>query len=105
VRHEDGSLCSLTYTALGAPEYPKERLDVFAGGEVLTLDDYKRLDVNGSKRKGWSDGAADKGHLACLEAFGEGVRSGTWPVSIEDQIAATRVSFLVEEQLRAPRPR
>jgi len=105
VRYEDGSLCTLTYTALGAPEYPKERLDVFAGTAVLTLDDYKRLDVSGGDGKGWSNDSSDKGHLACLEAFGTGVRSGTWPAPIHDQIAATRVSFLVEEQLRAPRQR
>ena len=103
VRYQDGSLCTLTYTALGAQDYPKEKLDVFAGGRVLTLDDYKRLDVIGGDGKGWSGDTGDKGHLACLEAFGAGVRSGTWPVPIEDQIAATRVSFLVEAQLRAPR--
>jgi predicted dehydrogenase len=100
VRYEDGSLCTLTYTALGAPGYPKERLDIFADGEVLSLDDYRRLDVAGGDRKGWSGETPDKGHLAGLEAFAAGIRSGVWPVSLEAQIAATRVSFLVEDQLR-----
>lgn len=102
IRYADGSLCTLTYTALGAPDYPKERLDLFAGRRVMTLDDYKRLDVIGGEGKGWSGDTSDKGHLACLEAFGVAVRSGSWPVALEDQIAATRVSFQVEERLRAP---
>ena len=37
VTFEDGSLATLTYTALGTSEYPKERLEVFVDGKVLFL--------------------------------------------------------------------
>jgi len=33
-RFKDGSVCTLTYTALGSKSYPKERMDVFADGLV-----------------------------------------------------------------------
>jgi hypothetical protein len=65
------------------------------------MDDYRRLEIHGRPGKGWSAPTADKGHLAELVAFASGVREGRWPISIEDQIAATRVSFHVEKALRA----
>ena len=43
IRYADGSVCTLTYTALGNRDHPKERMEVFADDAVLTLDDYKSL--------------------------------------------------------------
>jgi len=99
VRYRDGSVCTLTYTALGTPDYSKERMDIFADGLVLALDDYRSLTVSGGRHPGWSAAAADKGHLAELEALRDGLKSGTWPISLREQIAATRTSFLVQQQL------
>jgi hypothetical protein len=87
---------------LGYERYPKERLDLFAGGMVLVLDDFRRLDVHGSPAKSWSADTPDKGHLAALRAFAKGVRTGEWPLSLADQLAATRVSFEVDACLRRP---
>jgi predicted dehydrogenase/threonine dehydrogenase-like Zn-dependent dehydrogenase len=99
VRYADGSICTLTYTALGAPEYPKERMEIFADGAVLSLDDYRALAVSGRREDGWVSERADKGHAAELKAFSEGITEGNWPISLEDQVAATRISFLVERAL------
>jgi predicted dehydrogenase/threonine dehydrogenase-like Zn-dependent dehydrogenase len=99
VRYADGSLCTLTYTALGAADYPKERMEIFADGMVLALDDYRSLAVSGAAREGWKSERADKGHAQELEAFAAGLRDGAWPITLEDQVAATRISFLVEAAL------
>jgi predicted dehydrogenase len=37
---KDGSVATLTYTALGSAQYPKERMDIFVDGKVIELDDY-----------------------------------------------------------------
>ena len=37
------AVCTLTYTALGLPRPPKERLEVFANGEAWIIDDFKTL--------------------------------------------------------------
>lgn len=92
----DGSVCSLIYTALGAKDYPKERMDVFGDGAVFSLDDYKSVSAHGVKGKGWSAAAADKGHATMLRLFGEGLRTGQWPISLEEQLEATRISHKVE---------
>jgi predicted dehydrogenase len=98
--YEDGSLCSLTYTALGNSLFPKERMEIFADGKVFSLDDFKVLTISGGKDKGWSSATSDKGQFHELECLGDAIQNGTdWPISLEDQIQATRTSFEVERQI------
>jgi len=52
IRYADGSVCTLTYTSMGAKAFPKERADIFVDGKVMVLDDYKQLTVTGGKG-GW----------------------------------------------------
>ena len=99
-RYTDGSVCSLTYTALGSKAYPKERMDIFADGLVLSLDDYKDLNVVGSSQKGWSLKSPQKGHEEELLSLANCLlQGGEWPISFEQQKQATQMSFEVERQL------
>jgi predicted dehydrogenase/threonine dehydrogenase-like Zn-dependent dehydrogenase len=99
IAYEDGSVCALTYTALGHRDHPKERLEVFADGSVLTLDDYKSLSVTGSG-DGWRAATQQKGHREELEALAAALREGgPWPISLEEQLRAMRIAFAVEEQI------
>ena len=101
VRFEDGSVCTLAYTALGHREYPKERLEVFAGGSVATLEDFRSLTVAGGAGGGWKSRTQRKGHKEELVALATALRDGgPWPIALDEQVAATRISFEVERQLR-----
>ncbi|MBI4532286.1 MAG: bi-domain-containing oxidoreductase [Candidatus Latescibacteria bacterium] len=98
---EDGSIATLTYTALGTEDYPKERLEIFVDGKVFVLDDYKRLTVFGTKVKGEESTIAEKGHKEELEAFADVIRQGgEWPIPLWQQVQATEISFEVEERIR-----
>ena len=100
IRYQDGSICTLTYTSLGAKEYPKERMDIFADGLVITMDDYKRLEVAGSTQKGWSANSVQKGHMEELQSLGQSLlQGGAWPISYDQLRQATMISFKVENQL------
>ena len=100
-RYADGSVCTLTYTALGHRDHPKEQLDVFADNAVLTLDDYKSLAVTGGGR-GWRGVTQHKGHVEELETLAAAIRDGgPWPISLEEQARAMRIAFAVEEQIRS----
>jgi predicted dehydrogenase len=102
ISYTDGSVCTLTYTALGDRSYAKERMDIFADGKVLTLDDYKSLEVSGARGAGWRSLSQNKGQLEELEALASCLRQGgAWPIPIEDQLDATRVSLEVERRLCA----
>jgi predicted dehydrogenase len=101
-RYADGSLCTLTYTALGAKEYPKERMEVFCDGMVLFLDDYKSLTIAGGAAAQWSAKTAQKGQFEELQALGKALRGGgEWPIPLADQLAVTRLSFAVDRALAA----
>jgi predicted dehydrogenase/threonine dehydrogenase-like Zn-dependent dehydrogenase len=100
VKYEDGSVCTLTYTALGDKSYPKEKMEVFADGKVIVMDDYKSVTVHGGKHKGWSDNTVQKGQLKELEVLADTLLRGKrWPISLSEQIQATRISLEVERQI------
>lgn len=66
----DGSIGTIHYFANGDRSFPKERIEAFAGGRILQLDNFRRL-----RGYGWpgfssmSAGGQDKGQRACAAAF------------------------------------
>jgi predicted dehydrogenase/threonine dehydrogenase-like Zn-dependent dehydrogenase len=96
----DGSVATLTYTALGSGEYPKEQLEVFVDGRVLVLNDYKRLEVFGARGKGISSMIMEKGQRDELEAFARAIQQGgDWPIPLWQQVQATKISLEVERKI------
>ena len=97
----DGSVGVVNYLANGHKAIPKERLEVFVGGRVLQLDNFRKLRGYGwnsfKKMNLWS---MDKGVDTCVSAFLEGVRTGGSPViPLEEVIEVSRVAIEVQESL------
>lgn len=89
---EDGSIGTIHYFTNGSRAFPKERIEVFAGGRVLQLDNFRKL-----KGYGWPGFFSkrslrqDKGHLACCAAFLEAIRQQRGlPIPFEDLIEISR---------------
>ncbi len=102
LRYSDGSVCTLTYTAMGEKSHPKERMEVFADGRVIMLDDYKSVSVHGGKHAGWSAQSAQKGQYEELVALAQSLREGKpWPISLSDQLQTSRVALRIEQLLSA----
>lgn len=100
IKYADGSVCTLTYTALGDKSYPKEKMEVFADGKVIVMDDYKSVTVHGGKHKGWSDKTVQKGQLQELKVLADTLLRGIpWPIPLSEQIQATRISLEVDRQI------
>jgi predicted dehydrogenase/threonine dehydrogenase-like Zn-dependent dehydrogenase len=98
---EDGSVATLTYTALGAKDYPKESLEVYTDGKVLVLEDYRSLTIYGAKVKGLKRKLMDKGHKEALRALARAIQEGgDWPIPLWQQVQATEMALQVEEHLR-----
>lgn len=98
VSFADGSVATLTYTAMGAGTFPKEQMEVFCEGKVYRVEEYRGLDVwsaSGQERSG-SEG---KGVPEELRTFADGIRSGEWPMPLADQIRATDIALRVESGL------
>jgi predicted dehydrogenase/threonine dehydrogenase-like Zn-dependent dehydrogenase len=101
IEYADGSVCTLTYTALGSRDHPKERLEVFAEGRVLSLDDYKSVSVTGGGTSERRKAGGGKGHVEELRAVAACLREGgAWPITLAEQLEAMRTAFAVEEQLQ-----
>ena len=91
----DGSTGTIHYFANGAKSFPKERLEVFASGAVLQLDNYRKLTGFGwpgfTKMHLWRQ---DKGQKACAAAFLGAVRSGgPAPIPVEEIFEVSRISI------------
>lgn len=99
IRFADGSVGSLTYTAFGSAQHPKEQMEVYCDGQVYVLDDFLTLRRVGDERVLLKTHNQEKGLAAQWVAFCEGVRSGIWPVSLEDQLEVSRIAFAVQTAL------
>ncbi len=101
----DGSIGTLAYLANGDKSVAKERLEVFCGGMVAVLDDFRRLEVTtgGRRRATSSPLGQDKGHRAAWAHFLDCVRAGgPPPIPYAELIAVSRVAILAAAQLNAP---
>ncbi|MEV6548494.1 bi-domain-containing oxidoreductase [Streptomyces sp. NPDC051597] len=109
LRYPDGSTATLSYVTSGAPDFPKETLDLVADGKVLRLDDFVRASVYDGRRRRWVSSrlpkARDKGQSAQLAAFVRAVRTGgPMPVSLESLAATTAATLAVRSGLAAGTP-
>jgi hypothetical protein len=91
----DGSIGTIHYFANGSKTFPKERLEVFAAGGVLQLDNFRRLSGYGwpgfKKMNLWRQ---DKGQGACAKAFLAAVEGNvTAPIPFEEVLEVSRVSI------------
>jgi predicted dehydrogenase/threonine dehydrogenase-like Zn-dependent dehydrogenase len=97
----DGSFGTILYLANGHSSFPKERVEVFAAGRVLQLDNFRKLRGFGwpgfGKMNLWSQ---DKGQKACATAFLAAIEKGTAAIAAAEIFEVARVTIDVAEQLR-----
>lgn len=97
----DGSIGVVDYLADGDKSFPKERVEVFCGGRVAVLDDFRKLEMVGDGRRKTVKGAQDKGWKDEWVAFAKAIREGGKPpVSYEQLIGVTKASFVAVESIR-----
>lgn len=97
--YEDGSVCTLIYTALGPKQgLPKERLEVFCDGKAWVLDDYKVLSLAGVDTPLWVSTETDKGHFEELSRLGDAIVEGREaPIPFDEIVETTAVALHVED--------
>lgn len=95
LKFADGSIGTINYLANGNKRVPKERVEVFAAGRILQLDNYRRLTGFGwPKFKGTRSFRQDKGQRACARAFVEAVSNGSAaPIPLAEILEVSRVSI------------
>lgn len=99
----DGSLGTIHYYANGAASFPKERIEAFADGKVLQLDNFVKLKGFGwkgfKKLNLWKQ---DKGQKNCCKLFLESIKNGTAaPIDASEIFEVASISIDIAKQLRA----
>ena len=100
---EDGSFGTIHYFANGGASFAKERVEVFAEGRTLQLDNFLKLkgyNWPGFKtQKLWRQ---DKGQSNCAAAFVRAVEEGgAAPIAAAELFEVAQVTIKVAEILRA----
>jgi len=92
---KDGLIGSIHYFSNGTKSYPKERLEIFADGSVLQLDNFRRLQgFNWPGFKKMNLSRQDKGQEACVAAFLEAIQKDQGsPIPINEIIEVSRISI------------
>jgi predicted dehydrogenase/threonine dehydrogenase-like Zn-dependent dehydrogenase len=98
----DGSLGTIHYLTSGHASFPKERVEVFCGGGVLQLDNFRRLRAYGWPRAGskrlWQQ---DKGQYACAAATVRAIKTGgESPIPLDEILEVSRTTIAVSEAAR-----
>ena len=92
-RYADGSICTLTYLAIGNKAVAKEWVECHWDGQTAMLDDFKQLTLHGSPGKQHLP-EQDKGHANALSAFVSAISDGSgFPIPWEELYETTRATI------------
>ena len=99
LRFEDGSIGAIHYLSNGSKSFPKERLEVFASGRVLQLDNFRKLRgfawPGFSKMNLWRQ---DKGQASCAKAFVDAISGrGLEPIPFDELLEVTNATISIAD--------
>ncbi len=100
--HYDGAAATVVFDECGVPGFPRERLSVFARGQVAILDDFAKLTEFGPRKRSRGTGLRKSmGHAEELEQFVRAVKGEpNHLLSWEGSSLATLCMFAARESIR-----
>jgi len=107
LRFANGSQGTISYLANGDKSYSKERIEVFGGGAVAVLDDFRHLELvrNGKKQIMHSRFQKDKGHRGEWQALARTILEGAEsPIPFTEIVAATLTTLRANESVHCGQP-
>ena len=103
IAFENGSIATVQYLANGNKAFPKERIEVFAAGGFIQLDNYKVM-----KSYGWPGfkhmklASQDKGNQACVKAFVESIERGEEAlIPFAELIEVSEITFQINQLIQS----
>ena len=101
--YENGSIGTVSYLANGDKACMKERVEVFGGGRIAILNDYRSLEMwkDGNHKKDSSALRQDKGHAGSWNAFLDAAHGGkTAPIGYDEIFSGMLACFAAIESIR-----
>lgn len=97
----NGSTAAIHYLSNGHKSFPKERIEVFCGGVIWQLDNFRRLQGFGASGQTISLWRQDKGQTQCARAFVDAIRDGgPAPIALDEIIAVSLATIEIADQLQ-----
>ncbi|MBC8158386.1 MAG: bi-domain-containing oxidoreductase [Alphaproteobacteria bacterium] len=106
LRFADGSLATVAYTALGDSSFSKELIEGYAGGSVVSLDNFRSLTVaeKGNVNTERDRIGQDKGFRDAVAAFaGAVIAGGPAPIDEAELMETSLATMAVVDSLREGR--
>jgi predicted dehydrogenase len=106
LKFANGTLGTISYLANGDKSASKERVEVFGGGSVAILEDFRRLELirNGRKlitRARWKQ---DKGHNAEMQAFVNMLLGKAPRIPFEECVGSTLATLRLQNSCQTGQP-
>lgn len=100
LKMKNGSIASVNYFANGNKEVAKEYIEVYSGGTVAQIDDFKTLKIFGKKSKQYKYKGMDKGHASGVQSFLKSIKEGTpCPIPFEESYLSMLATFKVNQSI------
>jgi predicted dehydrogenase len=107
LKFANGSLGTIAYFANGDKSASKERVEVFGGGSVAILEDFRRLELvrNGRKQITRARWAQDKGHKDEMQAFVDALLGkAPAPIPFEQIVGSTLATLRLQNSCQTGQP-
>jgi len=106
IKMKNGSVAGITYVANGDKSFPRERIEIFGGGKVCVIDDFKSITfICSGKKKGMKKYGIDRGYYNEFEVFFSAVKNDKqMPVDFEEYIFTTMTTFGIMESIKTGLP-
>jgi len=105
IKFADGSVGQIGYFSNGDKALPKERIEVFGGGKIFIIDDFKNYETikNGNRRvkKNWCQ---DKGQANEVKAFFNAIKMGKLAIPMPELLATTQAAFAIVKSAQSGCP-
>lgn len=101
ISFDGGSIGTLSYNTVGNSTAPKERLEVYGGGRVAALDDFRVLEITqGHKGTRIKSANQDKGQATEVAETVKAFRTtGVAPIPFAELVAGMRTIFAARQSL------
>lgn len=104
LRFANGSAAAINYFTNGHKAYPKERIELYASGKTLVLDNWKKLSGYGFQGFSSMSVSQDKGHQQQFKRLAEQIRQNdTALIPFESLYNTTQASILAVQSLKERR--
>jgi predicted dehydrogenase/threonine dehydrogenase-like Zn-dependent dehydrogenase len=106
LKFANGTLGTISYLANGDRAASKERVEVFGGGSVAILEDFRRLELvrNGRKEITRARWGQDKGHKAEMQTFVAALQGKTPPIPLEQIVGSTLATLRLQNSCQTGQP-